>query len=250
MKQIYEQTFKNRYGGNVYHILYQEDEPTPEEWEHDAWKFPVKAALCSECNGEGQHLTPSIRDVVYTQEDFYEDPEFEERYFGGAYDVSCGNCRGKGIVHLPDIPCGWQIMEDGVLPVDSDWDHTLIPTLEAHLKWRANNPRLDFDEDVPQRLYSSTTQRHYVGDKGELREAKTTIYDPRVTEWSDIPYHIRSRLEKHCQQYLRLPDSDIDGELQQALVLRAMEIDDGETEARNDRINMWNESGGRYGRAW
>ena len=65
-------------------------------------KLPAKFAVCDECRGKGSHLVEGMREAVYTWEDFAEDPEFQEDYFGGAYDVPCETCRGQRVVAEPD----------------------------------------------------------------------------------------------------------------------------------------------------
>ena len=56
----------------------------------DSW------VICPGCSGEGTCVNPSIDCNGLTQEDFDEDPDFAENYFGGLYDVSCAACEGTG----------------------------------------------------------------------------------------------------------------------------------------------------------
>lgn len=65
-------------------------------------KLPAKFAVCQECHGKGSHLVKGMRGAVYTWEDFAEDPEFQEDYFGGAYDVPCETCHGQRVVPEPE----------------------------------------------------------------------------------------------------------------------------------------------------
>lgn len=66
------------------------------------WKPPVHFIVCPTCEGRGTHVNPSIDSGGIEVEDFYEDPDFAEAYFGGAYDVSCHECGGQRVVEEPD----------------------------------------------------------------------------------------------------------------------------------------------------
>lgn len=73
------------------------------EYTHE---LPAVYAVCSECEGHGTHLTPSIRDHGYSMEEFHEsfDEEEREHYFrrGGMYDVTCSVCKGKRVELVVD----------------------------------------------------------------------------------------------------------------------------------------------------
>lgn len=74
------------------------------EVEHE---LPSKKAVCSRCDGEGTHLTPSIGEHCYSQEEFEESfstDEEQEEYFkrGGIYDVTCEQCHGKRVEDVVD----------------------------------------------------------------------------------------------------------------------------------------------------
>ncbi len=75
-----------------------------EEVEHE---LPSRREVCSRCNGEGSHLTPSIGEHAYSQEEFEESfstDEEQEAYFtrGGAYDVTCEVCGGENVEDVVD----------------------------------------------------------------------------------------------------------------------------------------------------
>lgn len=55
-------------------------------------------AICPTCEGSGKHVNPSIDSQGISPEEFYSDPDFEEAYFGGAYDVTCVECQGNRVV--------------------------------------------------------------------------------------------------------------------------------------------------------
>lgn len=61
-------------------------------------EVPMTYTVCPTCNGKGTHVNPSIDYNGLTREDFDEDPDFEEGYFNGAYDVACYQCKGKRVV--------------------------------------------------------------------------------------------------------------------------------------------------------
>lgn len=64
-------------------------------------EFPMKFEVCSLCKGTGKHVNPDIDSHGITSEEFDNDPEFQENYFSGRYDVQCYNCAGRRVV--PEI---------------------------------------------------------------------------------------------------------------------------------------------------
>lgn len=63
-----------------------------EEW------VPITLEVCDSCGGRGKYVNPNIDRYGLTQEDFDEDPEFEEMYFRGGFDVQCEECQGMRVV--------------------------------------------------------------------------------------------------------------------------------------------------------
>ena len=65
---------------------------------------PVKChyEVCDLCDGKGSHVNPSIDAHGISPEEFYEDPDFEESYFAGYYDIPCNQCGGKRVVPVPN----------------------------------------------------------------------------------------------------------------------------------------------------
>jgi hypothetical protein len=61
-------------------------------------EIPMTYEVCPTCQGKGTHVNPSIDSQGLTQDDFDEDPDFEENYFGGQYDVRCYECKGARVV--------------------------------------------------------------------------------------------------------------------------------------------------------
>lgn len=64
--------------------------------------LPAKFEVCGTCEGRGTHVNPNIDGNGLTAEDFAEDPDFEEAYFRGDYDVTCKTCHGARVVAEPD----------------------------------------------------------------------------------------------------------------------------------------------------
>jgi hypothetical protein len=60
--------------------------------------FPVRFEVCDLCNGKGSHVNPSIDCGGLGQDDWDRDPDLEEGYHSGRYDVSCNQCHGKRVV--------------------------------------------------------------------------------------------------------------------------------------------------------
>lgn len=55
-----------------------------------------KWKICPECEGEGTVLMDALQNQSFSTEDFNNDPDFAEGYFGGDYDVTCTHCQGAG----------------------------------------------------------------------------------------------------------------------------------------------------------
>ena len=65
-------------------------------------EVPAKYVVCGGCAGRGSVLHEAFRGVAFSSEDFREDPDFEEGYFGGLYDVGCPDCGGERVVAVAD----------------------------------------------------------------------------------------------------------------------------------------------------
>lgn len=72
-----------------------------DEGEEREFEIPCCWEVCPTCRGNGKHVNPSIDAHGISAEEFDCDPEFEESYFSGAYDVTCYECGGRRVV--PDI---------------------------------------------------------------------------------------------------------------------------------------------------
>lgn len=65
-------------------------------------RLPTKMSVCPTCEGRGKYVNPAIDSNGISREDFEGDPDFEESYFRGAYDVTCGECLGRNVVEVVD----------------------------------------------------------------------------------------------------------------------------------------------------
>ena len=65
-------------------------------------ELPSKFELCPRCDGRGSHVNPSVDGDGLTREDFEQDPDLEESYFSGVYDVACEECKGLRVGEVPD----------------------------------------------------------------------------------------------------------------------------------------------------
>jgi hypothetical protein len=61
-------------------------------------EVPAVFEVCSTCEGQGKHVNPAIDSNGLSAEDFDRDPDFEEDYFSGRYDVPCHECHGRRVV--------------------------------------------------------------------------------------------------------------------------------------------------------
>jgi hypothetical protein len=60
--------------------------------------LPGENVVCWRCNGAGAHVNPAIDGNGISPEEFHEDPDFAESYFGGVYDITCEECNGDRVV--------------------------------------------------------------------------------------------------------------------------------------------------------
>jgi hypothetical protein len=81
----------------------------------------TKFEVCGQCSGSGKVVNPQIDAGGLTYEDFHEDPDFEERYFSGAYDITCPSCSGDRVEAIPQFPEWLQkLIEERD---KEEWDH-------------------------------------------------------------------------------------------------------------------------------
>lgn len=77
-------------------------------------ELPAKHELCPRCEGRGSHVNPAIDENGINPQEFIDDPEFEENYFGGLYDVACYECKGLRVITVPDKSRLTEKMKDRV----------------------------------------------------------------------------------------------------------------------------------------
>lgn len=65
-------------------------------------ELPAKFSLCPRCRGVGSHVNPAIDGNGISPDEFREDPDFEESYFRGDYDVACYRCAGEKVIKIVD----------------------------------------------------------------------------------------------------------------------------------------------------
>jgi len=66
-------------------------------------RIPTKFEVCPRCRGVGSHVNPAIDGNGISPQEFADDPDFEEAYFRGDYDVACHRCDGKRVIAVPDF---------------------------------------------------------------------------------------------------------------------------------------------------
>lgn len=62
------------------------------------YEVPARFVVCPSCDGKGSHVNPAIDCGGLSREDFDDDPDFEEGYVSGNYDVQCYTCHGKRVI--------------------------------------------------------------------------------------------------------------------------------------------------------
>ena len=94
-------------------------------------QVPVKNEVCECCEGEGTITNPSVDCDGYTVEDFRGDPDFEEAYFNGQFDIKCPECGGEKVV---------AVVDRSMIEAGSEID-LFIKALEEIVEMRINNAR-------------------------------------------------------------------------------------------------------------
>ena len=65
--------------------------------------MPCSFQVCNRCEGTGKIVNPEIEPHGITREDFDADPDFEEGYFSGRYDITCPSCKGDRVLPAIDL---------------------------------------------------------------------------------------------------------------------------------------------------
>lgn len=84
--------------------MYHDDTEIMEESfeEEFSQRMPRKAEVCQGCRGTGTHVNRAVDGHGISPAEFAEDPDFEEAYFSGVYDVRCDTCAGENVVWVAD----------------------------------------------------------------------------------------------------------------------------------------------------
>ncbi len=64
-------------------------------------EYKAEYQVCPDCDGKGKYVNPAIDSHGLSTEDFAEDPDFQEDYFGGIYDITCRSCKGRRVILAP-----------------------------------------------------------------------------------------------------------------------------------------------------
>ena len=75
----------------------------------ETFTFNVRFEVCDLCNGKGTMVNPSIDSGGLGYDDFHDDPDFEEDYHNGCFDIACSQCSGKRVV--PTI-CDYSLTDE------------------------------------------------------------------------------------------------------------------------------------------
>ena len=97
--QHHRETYQDRFNEKSMTLTVVYDDCENEEI---SFSLPAVYEVCETCSGTGKHVNPSIDDCGLTAEDFAEDPDFEEDYRSGTYDVPCYECQGLRVVPRVD----------------------------------------------------------------------------------------------------------------------------------------------------
>lgn len=101
-------------------------------------ELPAKYEVCGGCNGEGKHVNRAIDGHGLSREDFDEDPDFEEGYRSGRYDVRCEECKGRTtVLAIDEAACKAQGLEK---------------ELKAYWEYRRDMRDMDLEVEAERRI--------------------------------------------------------------------------------------------------
>ena len=88
---------------------------TDENGKEIVFSLDGKMVVCPRCNGTGSLVRDDIDDSRLV-DSYHEDGDMEglERYFAGAFDVTCTQCKGKNVVAEP-------VLDDEMAKEINDW---------------------------------------------------------------------------------------------------------------------------------
>ena len=73
-----------------------------ENTEEQTVTLPSRWEICSRCRGNGTIVNPAVDGSGISPDEFREDPDFEEAYRRGDYDIPCVADCDNGKVRVPD----------------------------------------------------------------------------------------------------------------------------------------------------
>lgn len=115
----------------VQHKIYDD------EGEVQTVTFPANYEVCWRCLGEGKHVNPSIDGPGgLGQEDFDADPDFEEAYFSGLYDVICHTCEGRRVLPVIDEDRLDEEQKAQLVRLHMQWDDEAASRHESEMERR------------------------------------------------------------------------------------------------------------------
>lgn len=86
--------------------------------------LPGEYIVCTKCRGEGKHTNPAIDSHGISQEEFDENPGFQEAYMNGVYDIPCEKCNGERLlprVFLEMLPKKLHERVQGTISAQEDY---------------------------------------------------------------------------------------------------------------------------------
>jgi len=112
--------------GEPFHVLTWDDD----EGRELRYIVPARFEVCQSCRGKGTRVNPAIDGHGISSEEFAEDPDFEEAYWRGDYDIRCDECNGQRVVPVPDLSKVPEILRER-------YEHHLAGGLAAEASIRA-----------------------------------------------------------------------------------------------------------------
>lgn len=73
-----------------------------DDGDEEAIEVHICFDVCDTCEGRGKYVNPAIDGHGISQDEFRDDPDFEEAYFAGRYDITCTECKGLRVVPIAD----------------------------------------------------------------------------------------------------------------------------------------------------
>jgi hypothetical protein len=97
-------------------------------------EVPKRRIVCPNCDGTGSHVNRAIDGNGITRDQFDEDPDFEEDYFAGVYDVPCDECHGRNVVEeIDEERCDPDTYKDWIAYVNEVYNSYAIEAQERRM---------------------------------------------------------------------------------------------------------------------